>query len=578
MYRLDLNAAPDGMLLVDDQGMILFANQRAEQLFGARSGALLGSAVDDLIPARHRTAHAEQRTNYEKDATARRMGSLRGLTGLRADGVEIPLDISLSPLIEQGRRLVVVAVRDVSREHDADRTIRLQSAALESAANGIIITDRSGVITWVNPALLRMTGYSRQELVGQTPRILNAEVHDREFFATLWSTILAGEVWTGETTNRRKDGTLYCEEQTITPVGNERGAPEFFVAIKQDITARKQAMASLERRVEELTLLHQVAAAGINETTQGGFVQQVAKLVSEARYPESFRVGLIDRAGGVLKLWSTRATADERDVSMVPLPRVARQLARVESGLSRSALRLDAKNDCAGFASHICAPLLAQGRMIGVIGAKSEQPGAFDEDDERLIAILAANVAASVEKIRLFLAVERLALTDSLTGLHNRRHLHEVGAGEIGRARRHDRPLSLLMLDIDKFKDVNDTFGHAVGDRVIQLIARACKASVRNSDVCVRNGGDEFVVLLPDSDGEGARHIAERIRAAVRAAEVVVGPDSPTAQVTVSIGVATLSPADRDLDHLLSRADTALYSAKREGRDRTASDGLRPEA
>jgi len=123
----------------------------------------------------------------------------------------------------------------------AEEALRLRTKALESAANAVVITDREGRITWVNPAFTRLTGYSAAEVLGQTPRLLKSGKHDAAFFRSLWNTILAGEVWQGEIVNRRKDGTLYTEEQTITPMLNERGEISHFISIKQDATERKLA-------------------------------------------------------------------------------------------------------------------------------------------------------------------------------------------------------------------------------------------------------------------------------------------------------------------------------------------------
>ena len=123
-----------------------------------------------------------------------------------------------------------------------------QLAALEAAANGIVITDRQGRIEWVNPAFTEITGYSAEEAIGHTPRLLRSGQHEPAFYENLWRTILGGAVWRGEMVNRRKDGSTYHEEQSITPVRNANGAIGHFIAIKQDVSARKQAEAALAAR------------------------------------------------------------------------------------------------------------------------------------------------------------------------------------------------------------------------------------------------------------------------------------------------------------------------------------------
>ena len=135
----------------------------------------------------------------------------------------------------------------------SDETLRLQAAALNTAANGIVITDKNGKITWVNAAFTALTGYSAAEVISQTPRLLKSGQYSSTFYEHIWKTLLAGEIWRGEIINRRRDGTLYTEEQTITPVCDEHGEISHFIAIKQDITARKEAeeeLRQLSRAVE----------------------------------------------------------------------------------------------------------------------------------------------------------------------------------------------------------------------------------------------------------------------------------------------------------------------------------------
>jgi len=130
----------------------------------------------------------------------------------------------------------------------AQAQMHLQSAALEAAANAIVITERSGRIIWVNPAFSKLTGYSSQEALGQTPRLLKSGMHDQMFYQNLWHTILSGTTWSGEMINRHKDGTYYTEEQSITSVKNRDGKISHFIAIKQDVTERKQVEQALRAR------------------------------------------------------------------------------------------------------------------------------------------------------------------------------------------------------------------------------------------------------------------------------------------------------------------------------------------
>lgn len=183
-----------------------------------------------------------------------------------------------------------------------------------------------------------------------------------------------------------------------------------------------------------------------------------------------------------------------------------------------------------------------------------------------VVSVLA--LRAHLTALRQGEAMRKLAITDELTGVANRRHLMEVGAQEVARARRYQRPLSVLMVDIDHFKTVNDRWGHATGDRVIQMMARLLCAAIRQQDSGGRLGGEEFAAVLPETGLAGALTLAERLRA--RIAECLDAHDDfgMPVRFTVSIGVASLMPDDISLDMVLQRADKALYLAKSSGRNR----------
>jgi len=164
--------------------------------------------------------------------------------------------------------------------------------------------------------------------------------------------------------------------------------------------------------------------------------------------------------------------------------------------------------------------------------------------------------------------LRRDAAIDPLTGVSNRRNFIARGKDEIGRAARYGRPCSVLMLDIDHFKVVNDTYGHAAGDEALRQFANACQEMLRDSDVIARLGGEEFAVILPETDAAGAKILAERLREGISRLRVANGDDR--FGFTVSIGVANRGGDEDGIDELLARADRALYQAKEAGRDRVA--------
>jgi diguanylate cyclase (GGDEF)-like protein len=212
--------------------------------------------------------------------------------------------------------------------------------------------------------------------------------------------------------------------------------------------------------------------------------------------------------------------------------------------------------------SMIAEPLWSAGQVIGVLSASSQKRRAFTEDDRLLARLLANCCTPPIERARL----RRLAMTDDLTLAYNQRYLSPRVNEEIERARRSGQPLSLLLLDLDHFKAVNDEHGHDVGDMVLRLFADRVRSIVRRVDVFIRRGGEEFLLLMPATALEQARNTAERIRRNLGGGELEVGAGRRVRQ-TVSIG-ASCWDFKESPEALQRRADVAMYAAKEQGRDR----------
>ncbi len=235
----------------------------------------------------------------------------------------------------------------------------------------------------------------------------------------------------------------------------------------------------------------------------------------------------------------------------------------------------------ARLASIAMIPLMHRHQLFGSINFGSTDPDRFTRSHAAdFLAHLGIIASFCIENVVNRARLLRSGFTDVLTGWHNRRYLQVRIKEELARARRDQTYLACLMLDIDHFKRINDTWGHAAGDAILQELASRIDAQVRASDVAARYGGEEFVILLPDTEHQAAVQTAQRIRKAVSAAPYALPADEPVS-ITVSIGVAGSCPesASNDLktigDALIARADVALYKAKAGGRDQVAVDGDR---
>lgn len=219
----------------------------------------------------------------------------------------------------------------------------------------------------------------------------------------------------------------------------------------------------------------------------------------------------------------------------------------------------------------LVVPTLRTGRVVSVLGI-GNKPKEYDAKDVELASYVAEVVWTIVEQkraeeqiLRLNAELEHLAMTDDLTKLANRRSFFLRGQEEVRRARRYHTPLAILMLDLDRFKTINDHHGHEAGDAALRSVAETLHASVREVDLVARIGGEEFAVLLPNTAAAEAVGLAERLRRTIESETCVLA--APRANVTASIGVATLSPSSEDLDALLRSADAAMYQAKSQGRN-----------
>lgn len=216
--------------------------------------------------------------------------------------------------------------------------------------------------------------------------------------------------------------------------------------------------------------------------------------------------------------------------------------------------------------SWLGVPLIYQNRIIGLLAIDSTIPNHFTQDDINIATTFADQVAVALENARIFEEAQDKAITDPLTGLYNRRGLFELGRVDFARAASLGRPFSGIMVDIDHFKQINDTYGHAAGDQVLRELANRCKSCVRGLDYVNRYGGEEILILLPETNLDTSRIVAERVRAIIANKPIHAG-EGLELNVTASVGVAQMDEHTINLEMLITRADEAMYIAKHKGRN-----------
>lgn len=211
--------------------------------------------------------------------------------------------------------------------------------------------------------------------------------------------------------------------------------------------------------------------------------------------------------------------------------------------------------------SELAVPIKIRDRVLGVLNVESDKTDAFDHDEALLLQALASQLAVALELNRARAELDRLTITDPLTGVYNRRYLDRLLPTEQERAERFDRPFALLMLDLDDFKAINDRYGHRQGDHILVAFAQALQRNVRAIDAVIRYGGDEFLVVLLETDAEGASKACQRIRQRVVEA-LDTSPSVPTdVRIGVSVGLAVRNPGE-SVDEKLAEADQRMYREK----------------
>jgi diguanylate cyclase (GGDEF)-like protein/PAS domain S-box-containing protein len=405
--------------------------------------------------------------------------------------------------------------------------VELQAAAIKAMANAVVITDHTGRVIWVNSAFEQLTGYTHTEIVGQSTQLLKSGLNPHALYEEMWRTILGGRIWRGELTNRRKDGSLYDEEMTITPVRNSAGEITHFVAIKLDIAERKAAQERLQlwSRVldqsaegifvcdpRERILLVNAAFERVTGFSAEEAVGKTPRFLSSGRHDRAFYTSMwksLSETGTCHgEMWNRRKGGE----------------------IYVEWLSISAVYDHKGDVTHYV------GIFSDITGRK--------QAEERLVHV---------------------AQHDALTDLPNRVLLMDRLSQLIKAARRSNSKVAAVFIDLDRFKDVNDSLGHDVGDLLLQTLTKRLSGAMRNVDTLARIGGDEFVAVFQDlRDARDAGVLAQKLLSQVVEPVTLSGYELT---VTASMGISVYPDDATNGQEMIRNADAAMYQAKDAGRN-----------
>ncbi len=522
----------DAIISTDLDGIVTSWNRGAERIYGYSAAEALGRHISFCYPPEEHTKVHAFLQRVANGESIKRFDAQR----LTKNGTTIDVSLSISAIKDRTGKTVGGSgiARDVTARRRTEKQLQLQSAALEAAANGIVITDRQGTIVWANHSFTRMTGYSKQEIIGKNPRLLKSGEQPESYYAELWSTISSGKVWKGEIVNRRKDGTTYTEEMTITPVTRNGNAADIhFVAIKQEITERKQIEQALRQAEEKYRAIFEDAVVGIFQITPEGRPLSVNRALAEMH------------------------GYDSPEHLLGEVSNVARQLFVDLSRFDELRHVLDKNGVVRGAEVEVYRSDRTKKWVLVNLRAVRDANGNTVLNEGTVEDITDRKVAEE--------QVQFLAYYDALTGLPNRTLLQDRLSKAIASARRRKDKVALLFLDLDEFKTINDSLGHSVGDLVLKEVAERLKRWAREQDTVARVGGDEFLIVLTAvKEVADAAVAAERLMNTIAAEFVVQGH---SLGISCSVGISIFAEHGRDGETLIKNADAAMYCAKDSGRN-----------
>ncbi|NMG67204.1 EAL domain-containing protein [Azoarcus indigens] len=563
-----LEQAIDAVVVIDEHNRVVFFNAAAERLWGWGNREVIGRSVTMLVPADIQPRHDELIERNRRTNESHIVGSSRKVRLERKDGRALWATLSLSRITVDRRVMYTAFLRDVTREHEDQEQLRLLSLGTDATGNAVIITDDEHRIVFINAGFRRLFGHDAEEACGRRPGELLAGAHtEAASLARLDGQQHRGETFRADEIVYRKDGRPLWASLVMDPIHREDGSLRNCVIALTEITRSKmyellqrsvletmiqdrpvrEVMDTVCRKVESIAPELRVAILVASDDSK------YLRLLAAPSVPEVFRPVLHqlpiapDSASSGTAAWYG-TSVEASSVASSPAWAPYRELAAA-----------------AGIAACWAHPIKARnGRVLGTLACYFVDQRRPDDLHRQLVELCAPLCAVAIEREAAKIHIERLAFYDALTGLPNRRLLLAQASRALALCARHGTPLAMLFIDLDRFKQVNDTLGHDSGDALLREIAQRLQECVRDADLVGRLSGDEFAIVLPQTNAEQACAAVERLLASLaRPLQVAGARLNPSA----SIGVSLFPDNGCDVDTLLRHADVAMYQAKAAGRN-----------
>ena len=578
-YRTIFENSAVAITVTDEDESIIAWNKYAQVLLKMGKEELYKKPVSALYP--------EAEWKRIRAQNVRRKGmqhhfETKMITG--SQGI-IDIDLSLSVLKSPEGKVngSIGIIADITERKKADEALRqseeLSRGMIETTETGIYLL-QDGRFQFVNRVLEEMSGYTSNELIG-TYSIDYIHPKDRETVKHKTIEVLKGQSnLPYEFRAIRKDWETVWLLDKATSI--EYQGKRSVLGTVMDITERKMAEAEILESARQMENLYNIAVTVSQTLNLIEMLENVLAKVLELMEIEAGGIFLVNTQTDELFLKTYQGFSEGfvQDAKRMKVGKgFAGRVALTGKPLIVGNMSDDARFDPIvlkreGFQSLSAIPIMAKEKIMGVLCVCSYGPRNYLEREIKVLGTIANQIGVAVDNSQLYERTVAIAFTDSLTGLYNRRYLMEQIEREFARALRNETAFSVIMLDLDGLKTVNDRFGHHEGDAILKELGRIIKADTRASDVAGRLGGDEFMVLAPETDSGEACDISERIRAQVEQYRIEI--DGEEVRASISAGVASYPAHASDINELLQKADEAMYNAKRAGKNRICLASAEP--